>query len=1124
MGISLLGISSGLQAKKEKGMEKRSILIVGSLYREGSPPTFIDPVYKEKLNALGYEIGMCPYRFLTREKLKKFNVVVLIQQPRYPLPRDRASREWEGFKFFGRALPLLHQFLKEGGGILVFNDGRYNFRHAETLNTFLKPLGAELLSELVYEKDKSKIFNLDHEYYAYSTQNITPHHPLTRGVKSLLYPLYSTSNLPLKVDSNWEIIVRLEKSVYAEAKPLEGALPVKKPEIVYEKEPPVVAARDFGKGRIVVFSTNSTYWILNGYHPKWGGKCFEVGDGLEFFENIFSWLSEPSLKSKVLGGFEEKDQKEIFDPGLFLEMRNPFKSIPGRKQKPSGKIIKGIIGVKPKDIAPDTINAFAKEAKNEGYGFIIFTPDNPKEKDWERLNKICKEISSEDFVALAGVEAEGDYGNKTIFFNLADWKMPEKNFKHFQLLKQLARAFTVYVTSHLNNWPPYSIGALSGIEVFGYDEEGNLTSEATSLYKKLQRYDWFLVPWSIHRIKTPEEITHLKGYKTYFLASSPGNLLSRLDHRNIFSSFVSEGPLIEEFWMEGEGMIEDYWEGLYYMWPHQRDRAKIHIKVSSKNLLKEVILWEDGKIFRHFYPNSFNFYIIVEKSCDNTARNYLLEVKDEKGKKALSSPLRTRAKLYWSHGGADRMNTYSSLFTEDENGLTLLQGKRYTSMGGANFGLGWGNWVSIAFPPVPFEDLAPLGVETGGPRGGLFPYQRLFPVFSTLKGKIPRDPLPERYGYELAGGDCAILRERIEDTAKVKEIEGWKAQPRVKIPSPSPYLSINTLYYVFRWRKYGALGVLIEEKIRIKRVIRLKKEKGFEIEVIRVPFKKWSKNTLSGYSYINLGGGPVKKEINFLSSGKTLDKVTIGKKGYLSIFPDPWGNLGIYILDKNIYQAELGVDGFSRPYISLGWERGEEFIPAGTEFEIKLLLLYSSGKEENPPRFFFKFWKDYGLKNPPSYSLELEKGEIKEKTYPLRLKAEEGYLKGKIEGVKNLINPLPLVVEGLTQGWDAFLLELKNPENLRKVSLWNGKGWLVFDSDFKEGFFLGHPVVSDNLNLRINILFLSPGRVEFILYNPLKQRVEAKIFSSPGLKGFIPEFEKGVTLSPGEERKMIMEK
>ena len=582
LGVFLLGISSGIQAKEEKGMEKRSILIVASLYREGSLPTFIDPVYKKKLNALGYEIGMCPYRFLTWEKLKKFNVVVLIQQPRYPLPRDRASKEWEGFKFFERAVPLLHRFLKEGGGILVFNDGRYNFRHAETLNTFLKPLGAELLFELVHEKDKSKIFNFDQEFYAYSTQNITPHHPLTRGVKSLLYPLYSTSNLPLKVDSNWEIIVRLEKSAYAEAKPLEGALPVEKPEIVYEKEPPVVAARSFGKGRIVVFSTNSTYWILNGYHPKWGGKCFEVGDGFKFFENIFSWLSEPSLKSKVLGGFEEKDQKEICDPRLFLEIRNPFKSIPSGKEKPSGKIIKGIIGVKPKDIAPDTIKEFCQEAKNEGYGFIIFTPDNLKEKDWERLSKICKEVSSEGFVAIAGVEAEGDNGNKTIFFNLADWKMPEKNFKHFQLLKELARASTVYVTSHPNNWPPHSIGAITGIEVFGYDEEGNLTSDATGLYKKLQRYDWFLVPWSIHRIKTPEEIAHLKGHKTYFLAPSPEKLFSCLDDRNKFPSFVSNGPLIEEFWMEGEGMIEDHWEGLYYMWPNQRDVARIHIKVSPK--------------------------------------------------------------------------------------------------------------------------------------------------------------------------------------------------------------------------------------------------------------------------------------------------------------------------------------------------------------------------------------------------------------------------------------------------------------------------------------------------------------------------------------------------------------
>ena len=58
--------------------------------------------------------------------------------------------------------------------------------------------------------------------------------------------------------------------------------------------------------------------------------------------------------------------------------------------------------------------------------------------------------------------------------------------------------------------------------------------------------------------------------------------IPKVGHCEFNEVFVSGGPLLREFWMEGPGVTRDVWEGRYYTWSQDpREVALLHIKVTS---------------------------------------------------------------------------------------------------------------------------------------------------------------------------------------------------------------------------------------------------------------------------------------------------------------------------------------------------------------------------------------------------------------------------------------------------------------------------------------------------------------------------------------------------------------
>jgi len=113
----LVALGATLCARLTFGAEEHPIALcsVGSFHPWISQ--FIDPAYKKKLNAQGYQVGALEYRDLTAEKARPFNVLLLQWAP--------TEGDSDGTAVCRSKIPVIEQLVREGGGVLVTCEEAY---------------------------------------------------------------------------------------------------------------------------------------------------------------------------------------------------------------------------------------------------------------------------------------------------------------------------------------------------------------------------------------------------------------------------------------------------------------------------------------------------------------------------------------------------------------------------------------------------------------------------------------------------------------------------------------------------------------------------------------------------------------------------------------------------------------------------------------------------------------------------------------------------------------------------------------------------------------------------------------------------------------------------------------
>ena len=250
----------------------------------------LDYIDKKALNAYkkkGFILDFDYYQKVDYKKISEYSVVVGM------IPELHA-----GTKAIDKKLGKeIKKYIKNGGGFLLIPGPSYYGVEDFTiqLNPWLQQFGAELLNEiprdLVNQKELIRVL----AYRYLKTANFADHKVMD-GIDNIYLPLDFSNNFirthTMKVDKTkgWEVLINGEKSCsthpfkeYRSGNPAPG---------VYNSEPPFLAVRNLGKGKLAIFTTASRYMIFDAYHWAHGsGFVMEKGNCLKLMSNLFDYLA-----------------------------------------------------------------------------------------------------------------------------------------------------------------------------------------------------------------------------------------------------------------------------------------------------------------------------------------------------------------------------------------------------------------------------------------------------------------------------------------------------------------------------------------------------------------------------------------------------------------------------------------------------------------------------------------------------------------------------------------------------------------------------------------------------------------------------------------------------------------
>ena len=192
--------------------------------------------------------------------LKQFHVVEL-----RPSGQDSLHFNAKRAATVGRALT---RYVKEGGGLFFQPQSDRYIGDADDAywNAVMAPFDVKILQEGVFDKTRSfeaLAMIRPGKSTFWHTGNIQPH-PVTKGVSSLYLPLLNWTTVPgvaaMQCGPDWQVLVRGEKEAksYRVIANQEYELDVKA-EGSCAEAPPVLAVRQFGKGRVVCYPLSFLY-------------------------------------------------------------------------------------------------------------------------------------------------------------------------------------------------------------------------------------------------------------------------------------------------------------------------------------------------------------------------------------------------------------------------------------------------------------------------------------------------------------------------------------------------------------------------------------------------------------------------------------------------------------------------------------------------------------------------------------------------------------------------------------------------------------------------------------------------------------------------------------------------
>ena len=1066
------------------------------------------------LKARGWERGWhTGWKDLTLAYLQQFNAVILYDLPGSGPEGPPAETV--------KTLDLLRQYVEAGGGLWVAQ-APYWAKKSPTANALLAPLGAKVYNELV--KDAATTVTIK-SGLPFGWTDALGKGPLTEGVAGLFYgesffePASPNVN-PIEVSADWQVVARGLPSA-ATYKVEVGGSETTGPG-AFSSAPVLIAARDWGKGRVVVWPMTLSFTLLDGYNELLDKGLVMEGqagghksDGARLCYNLLDWLMQPSRALPGWGGFIYKSV-----PPRTLDNELGFIRYDWTKQRPVHPmydhaylgLVGGMSNLSRGKAAPEELIAAAKAA---GYEFIVFTEDLGvlKKEGWDKLVTLCKASTDAHFAAFPGMYYKTIHGQEFIAFGLAgdlsyppaDWTQQvdgeTRLIENNAFVRGLSVVPAVVMVYPSRNPNPLRVNSqFYGFATHTY-EGGTLVDAAFSSYLDLQREGLELFPLAVHFVKDAAGVAAARagGMQTYLRARSLETAARSVEGfsnapynepQYVKPGFVSSGPEMQWLWAENWGDSD--------LAIPNNDRHRLQLMVSAPAGLREVRVYDNARLWERFSLHGAHSFTRQIDNYHDQQHSYVVEAVDMQGGRSIS----------WG---------------------------RMTAVQEVNAGMCGDNWNDM--PSGKYTAI------TAGPEAGGKLYLRGTEMQATLVPHAEVWNWPSLPNYADGGYNYAALK-RSGTVTRFGWIVDYALDYRYDQPGwpggvYDKFAVVPNPYYRGTLRNYLIMGctpqpnyTLLEGDVTFIKDTPAKATPGFAESFLDGMLEQYAAPAADGSETV----------------GRTTPPPTLTgalpPNAYLATFPALAGivNLGdkplTYWLSAPAHRCAVGAG------------QGGETLAAGTRDTWRLLAL--SGAHDNG--MVERVRSEMGLLGKTAYTVTARVGSVESTRLFLRLRTDQGGFRGTISQA-DLPLVLPVLVDGLNPNWSAGIWYagkniLRTPEwkldpwrleiipepgrdQILRVAAFHsggqygydpaqpywslvsdGVGFLTVDLQEKRDIFIGNLVTCDNPEIRLTFL-QDAGRAHVVAHNPGGR--DATVTIRPG-KGFdlYGNWSKAVTIPAGD--------
>ena len=1079
-----------------------TILFVGSGMHSWTPETVNREIFDDLAEHGFPKLRIVPYSKLSRADLLSAKIVVFANGERRFM-QDERDRE---------AIKALVEYVRLGGGLVItsWHDQILSFEAIKQV--LLEQFGSGLLMEkaLVPESRCHRVGSYDFDLYAY-TDRVFP--PFDEGVTNVVFSAFFRECTMFGISGcrlaeGWRCALSAGADV--------GGAPIAETGVTFfdrllpktgtKGDLPIVAVREFGKGRVVWFGYHGVIFTRPTNQAETKAVMRQVvRDGLpgmppsdlgRFVRNVFSWASAHSSEVCAAAVPQLRTAAE-FDLSMGTGYRR-FRGVVGPRTVYSG--------------GKSTVDDYVKRAKELGLDYIAFLEDFERlsADDFERLCADCRRVTDATFKAWPGYTILNGDGNPEFCFSdepiypgraylTPDGRRFNRGTPGLRIAEWVFWHSKVGFTM-ANGWygfndSPYSDTDIRGVQSIGVltRVNGKTVENSLGVMAANNRNGQELMPYALELMDDAKYLT-ASTYRTDVCIDGVAAFRRLLMSRGVNSGYpsqgcygcqsVTSGPEIEFTLPRGDMGETD--ERLYSVrlgrWPYK-------LSVSSSAGLSDVVLMDGDREVRRWRANGAKSFSAKGVFTNERQHYYWIHAFDVSGGEAFTRAVDSNSFLLRELQCADRNNQLLGSYQRRKSGEKPMHGSygadtclhdkgpwhgRLRTVGFYMFDAKYGLGGAGGFDGSP-EDVPKLWLSPSISWGDKAP-ESLRWVSEFVAGKTGGAHVRPR--RVVASSDALVADSVMDGTFPASERSIRHVWSTLMPVEKCAWADARARCSLFLPKVDGMIPYQYESSVKVREPIPLPTDPS----ALFVQFGRLARASLDREVVALVGGAVLSNAYQKTLQMNAGDAIVVKNEKY--------GSLAVWTLAPVTYKAGVfGVSGFAGGMAQAGDTHCFRIVSAGMHRGVSDPVAFTRDAIAKYRRF------------APQGGVVAD------------VAAQDGGMSMRLDGLGDLPGTLGLRLSGLADNRSAVLVL---PDGrMRVVPVEGGTAYVALgDEESDKDFFVGHAVrVSDP---RVGVFLSRTGNakgwtVEF--HNPTGERIPAVV--EPDARVDVEGLPGEIVLEPG---------